>query len=343
VLTVPILDGGRPIGAITLERDHGPEFEPATVALGEAICALVGPTLRTRVEGERWFAGRFVRTAADWRDRLIGPGHQSLKVGVAVAVLVLLFLAVADGEFRVAARTTIEGSVQRAAVAPYDGFIRHAPVRAGATVRKGDLLAEMDDRDLRLDHAKWAAEREQVAGRYGEALAKRERAAVGIIAAQLAQAESQLALAEEKLARTRISAPFDGLIVSGDLSQSLGAPVEKGKVLFELAPLDAYRVALRIDERDVGFVRPGQRGELALSGIAGETLPFVVRTVTAVSTPQDGRNFFRVEAQLDRATARLRPGMEGVGKVSIEKRSLVWIWTRNFVDWLRLSLWNWTP
>jgi RND family efflux transporter MFP subunit len=343
VLTVPILDGGRPIGALTLERDHGPDFEPDAVALCEAICALVGATLRTRVEGERWFSGRFARLAGDWRDRLIGPGHQSLKAAVAVAGLVVVFLAFARGEFRVAARTSLEGSVQRAAVAPYDGFIRNARVRAGATVRKGELLAEMDDRDLRLDQARWEAEREQVARRYAEALAKRERAATGIIAAQVAQAESQLALAEEKLARTRITAPFDGLVVSGDLSQSLGAPVEKGKVLFELAPLDAYRVVLRIDERDIGFVRPGQRGELALSGIADQTLPFVVRTVTAVSTPQDGRNFFRVEAQLDRATPRLRPGMEGIGKVAIEQRSLVWIWTRNFVDWLRLSFWNWTP
>ena len=51
----------------------------------------------------------------------------------------------------------------------------------------------------------------------------------------------------------------------------------------------------------------------------------------------------RVEAQLERKSDRLRPGMEGVGKVYIGERKLIWIWTHGFVDWLRLALWRWWP
>ena len=40
---------------------------------------------------------------------------------------------------------------------------------------------------------------------------------------------------------------------------------------------------------------------------------------------------------------RLRPGMEGVGKVEIDRRPLVWIWTRQVIDWIRLQLWTWLP
>ncbi len=36
---------------------------------------------------------------------------------------------------------------------------------------------------------------------------------------------------------------------------------------------------------------------------------------------------------------RLRPGMEGVGKVQVGDRKLIWIWTRYLVDWLRIQLW----
>ena len=39
----------------------------------------------------------------------------------------------------------------------------------------------------------------------------------------------------------------------------------------------------------------------------------------------------------------LRPGMEGIGKVVVGERSLLWIWTHGFFDWLRLALWNWMP
>ena len=123
----------------------------------------------------------------------------------------------------------------------------------------------------------------------------------------------------------------------------LGSPIEQGKVLFEIAPLDAYRIILKVDERDISYVAVGQNGELALTGLTGSTVPFTVKTITSVSTPQEGRNFFRVEAQLADASARLRPGMEGVGKIAAGERGLLWIWTRTFVDWLRVSLWTWMP
>ena len=76
--------------------------------------------------------------------------------------------------------------------------------------------------------------------------------------AQLAETQARLDQVEERLARTRIEAPFAGVLVSGDLSQAIGGPVEQGKTLFELAPLDGYRVVLKVDERDIRALAPGQ-------------------------------------------------------------------------------------
>ena len=132
-------------------------------------------------------------------------------------------------------------------------------------------------------------------------------------------------------------------MVSGDLSQLLGAPVEQGKVLFQIAPLDAYRVILEVDERDIAHVRIGQQGELALSGMPARPMHFALKQITPVSTAQEGRNYFRVEAQLDNASVHLRPGMEGVGKISAGERKLIWIWTHPLVDWLRMWAWKWLP
>lgn len=343
VLTVPLVSGGRPIGAFTLERTQGSEFDATSLMLCQVIGELLGPTLEIRLEGERWVTGRIVDKLAKWRDKLVGPRQPAIKLGAVLLLAAILILAVAEGTFRVSARTIVEGAVQRATVAPFDGYVNDAFVRAGDTVRQGQILATLDDRDLKLEQVKWETEREQVARKYREALAKHDRAAYRVLAAQLSQAEAQLALTEERLVRTQLVAPFDGVVVSGDLSQMLGTPIEKGKVLFELAPLDSYRVILKVDERDIAYVVAGQGGELALTGITGARLPFVVKTVTSVSTAQEGRNFFRVEAQLEDASTRLRPGMEGVGKVSVGKRALAWIWTRNFVNWVRISLWTWMP
>ena len=100
---------------------------------------------------------------------------------------------------------------------------------------------------------------------------------------------------------------------------------------------------VKVDERDIGYVLEGQRGQLALAGLGGEPMPFEITKVTSVSTAQEGRNYFRVEARLEAPRPGVRPGMEGVGKVVIDERKLIWIWTRGLVDWMRISFWTWMP
>jgi len=253
-------------------------------------------------------------------------------------------VALVQADHRVAARTVVEGSVQQASVAPFDGFIARGLARAGDTVKRGQPLAQLDDRDLLLERARYSSEREQLQRKHQVAMAAADRSAMGVFAAQIEQTQAQLALVEQRLARATLVAPFDGVVVSGDLSQLIGTPVETGKVLFEVAPLDGFRVVMQVDDRDIAHLAVGQRGELVLSSLPERRMPLTVRTITSVSSQEDGRNVFRVEAQLGAANAaRLRPGMEGIGKVVVGERSLLWIWTHGFFDWLRLAVWNWTP
>jgi RND family efflux transporter MFP subunit len=273
---------------------------------------------------------------------LLDVRRPSFRVGSAVVGLLILWLAFADGDYRVTGDAIVEGEVQRAIVAPFEGFLAQAEVKAGQRVAAGDPLAALDDRDLQLEQQKWLAQAEQAERKYRDALARRDRPNARILAAELAEARAQLRLVEDKLARAQITAPFDGVVVTGDLSQMLGTPVEKGKVLFEIAPLDAYRVILKVPERSIRDVKPGQAGEIVLAGLAGESIAFTVRNI-GVATAEDGENLFRVEAELAGSEFALRPGMQGVGKIEIGERGLLWIWTHPFFDWLGLKLWQWLP
>jgi hypothetical protein len=342
VCSVLVVSRGIGVGVLTFERHQGTPFSSDETRTFEAVSALLGPLLDSRLDLHRWFAGRLADQLRGWGRHLKDPRRPGFRVAMAVALLVLLSLFVLDGDYRVSARAVVEGAVQRAAVAPFDGFLREAPVRAGFVVKQGQLLATLDDRDLRVERQRWLSEREQHKARYREALAKHERANANVALAQMWEADSQLALVDEKLARANIVAPFDGVVVSGDLSQLLGSPVEQGKLLFELAPLDAYRVILKVEDRDIRDVRVGQSGRLVLAGLAGEALVFEVRNVS-MAEAEDGRNTFRVEAQLERSDLKLRPGMEGVGKISVGEQSYVWIWTHRLSDWLRMQAWIWLP
>ena len=334
---------GELVGAITFERHRNEFFDKEALQLAEAIAALLGPIVGLQLRANRLLAGRIIDRVDDGFISLFGPRRPGLKLAVIGVISLALFLALAKGEHRVTAKSVLEGEVQRAAVAPFDGFIRAAPVRAGDTVKAGDVLAALEDRDLILDRLKWRAERDKLVQKQREVRAKHDRTNLVILDSQIRQAESQLALAEEKLSRARILAPFDGIVVSGDLSQMLGSPVERGKLLFEIAPLNSYRLIIHVDERDVRYVAMGQSGTVAFAGVPWTPLRMILSKITPVTVAEEGRNSFRIEARLTELGPQLRPGMEGVAKIETGQRSLVWIWTRAVVEWLRLVAWKYLP
>jgi RND family efflux transporter MFP subunit len=343
VCTIPLIEGRRIVGAMTLERPAERPFDAMTIELCEVVAAVAGPVLEVQRRDDRWLAVKAVDTGWRHLKDLVGPGRAGLKLGAAALAAVVLLLVLARGEYRVSARTVMEARTRIAAVAPFAGYIKEAPARAGDVVRPNQVLAVLDDREMRLERLKWLSQAEQLVRQRDQAMAKRDAAAVQILSAQVDQARAQVALLDDQLSRTRVLAPFDGSVVIGDLSQSIGAPVERGQVLFEVAPLADYRVVLQVDERDVTDVVVGQHGELLLTAWPADAVPFTVETVTPVSTAREGHNYFRVEARLDRTPDRLRPGMEGVGKIAVGRRSFVWIWTRQAIDWVRLKVWAWSP
>jgi len=343
LLSVPLEAGGHAVGALLLERSADRPFDQKTVDLCRSVGSLIGPVMETHRREDRWLGAKVWDSLKRYVKDLVGPSHVALKLTTAVIGGLLAFCFFAEGDYRVSAKTVLEPITQRAAAAPFNGYIREAPIRAGDQVRAGDLLVMLDDRELRLERSKSVSKLEEYRKEYHKAMAEREAAKAEIATAQMSQAQSEIALLDDQLAHTRVVAPFDGIVVSGDLSQSLGSPVEKGKVLFEVAPLDSYRVVLEVDERDIADVQVGQRGHLLLSAFPSDPVEVTVSKVTPVNTAKEGRNFFRVEATLDQARERLHPAMEGAGKIEIDQRLLVWIWTHQVVDWVKLTLWTWLP
>lgn len=341
ICTVPLSQDGEAFGAMTFERSGDRLFDGQTVTLCETIASIAGPILQTKRLAQLSWTARARNVLRAQTGKLFGKGHHTLKVSAAAVAAMLLLMVFAMGEYRVDADAKLEGTIQRVVVAPFDGYLAEAPVRAGDIVEQNQILARLDDRDLKLELAKWSGERAQLIKAQREALATHERAELSILRARLDQAEAELALVEEKLARTRLTAPLAGIVVTGDLSQSLGAPLERGEVLFEVAPLDGYRIMLEVDERDIAYVKTGQQGTLALSGLPHEFHTFTVERILPISTAEDGQNFFRVEATLTDSADSLRPGMAGVGKIDAGEHRLVWIWTHGLIDWFRLALWKW--
>ena len=340
VCSMPLKAGDKVIGALTLQWEQVTCFDRSVADLLAQLTEHIGPTLHLKQREERSLSRRLLDGGQDPARRLLGAGNLRLKIIAAALVVGLVAASLLQTDHRVSARSLIEGTLQQAVVAPMAGYLAAANVRAGDAVEKDQVLAVLDDRELLLERDRQISERDKHAKEYLEALAARDRAKIAITQARVAQAEAQLRLAEEQLQRTELRAPFAGTLVSGDLSRAIGAPLERGQLLFELVPSDGYRISLQVDEHDVAALEPGQEGSLRLSGLPDAAIPFTVSRIVPVATAEQGGNHFRVEAELEAVPSGLRPGMQGVAKVVVGRNSYLWVWTHNLIQ--RLRLWAWS-
>ncbi|MCE5974350.1 HlyD family efflux transporter periplasmic adaptor subunit [Sinirhodobacter sp. WL0062] len=342
--TVPLTEDKKLIGALLLERPAGEAFGADAVQMAEYAGVLLGPVLSIKRREDRWLPAKAWDASVNTFKALVGPNHAALKLTAILAVAALAFAIFAKGMYRVTADAVVEGRIQRAASAPTAGYLAEAEVRAGDIVKADDVMARLDDRDLRLERLKWETQKVKQSREYSEAMAKRERAKALILQSQIEQADAQISLLDQEIERLVIRAPFDGVVVSGDLTQALGAPIERGDVLFQIAPLDDYRVMLRVDERDVKDMQVGKAGALVLAALPDTPVEVQVERITPISTAEEGTNKFVVEASVTEGPIEaLRPGMEGVAKIEVEEHRLVWIWTRRIVLWVRMAFWSWWP
>lgn len=339
---MPLLQTGEVVAVLVarLPQAGGIPLPPQLLDILRASAALAEPALRRWRDAERPLWAHAWTKLTEVRSKLTTQGHLTWKVGAVLLLACLAILTLWPVDDRVKANLVIEGRVRQVVTAPFQGFVAKAAVRPGDRVHAGQELARLDDRELRLEQAKQRSAYDQAEGRLRQAMGQREAAASSQASTELRQAQAQLALVESRIGRSVIKAPIDGLVVSGDWSQQIGAPIDNGKELFEIAAEQGYRVVLHVADSDIARVKQGQDGQLRLTGQPDLSHILHVSRVTATASVVEGVNGFRVEAEWKGQAPALSPGMQGVGKIVVGQTNLITLWTRPLVDWLRLKLWS---
>jgi len=190
------------------------------------------------------------------------------------------------------------------------GRVSAIQFKEGQPIAKGTTM-------VRLDPAVNEAEYEQAKANLWLAKTKHERAIdlqkQGFISSQakdeaennLRLAEAAIALAEARLAKTVIKAPFSG--VAGLRSVSLGDYVKEGQDLVNLESIDLLKVDFRVPEVYLKQVGVGQTLEIGLDALPGRTYEGKVFAINPLVDA--GGRAIVIRAQVRNADTALRPGM----------------------------------
>ena len=326
---------------LVLERDKSNPFLPAQVeAIKQSVQGSASFLELSRSEGiplRKKIQSSVRSSITQWRWVKNWSKRRWVAAVLCTAFLLSLVVPV---KHRVSADAFIEASDRQVLVAAQDGFILSAHARAGEEVAKGALLAKIDGKDLQLGLEKWHSEKSKNQQEYAQALAIHDRSELSRLRSDAKRIDAEIALYEQQLRRSEVRAPFDGVLLDGDWTQSLGAPVKAGDVLFEIASAEEYRLILKVDEHDIGYIKPEQMAELRMAALPTSVWQAELGDVMPVAISEKGSSAFRVPANIAGVADALRPGMEGVGKVNIGDRAMFWVFTHKLVDKLRYLAWK---
>jgi RND family efflux transporter MFP subunit len=212
--------------------------------------------------------------------------------------------------------------------AKVSGFVSELAVDVGTRVRSGQVLARLAVPELVEERN---AARAQVAALRSEYERTEMLAARNSVTQKaLAEAKSRLdvAIAAEgevaaQIEYATIQAPFDGVVTAraidpGDMVYQASSPKGSGQPLLKVAKLDVIRVKTYVPERDAVWADVGDAATISFDALAGQAFTGTVARLSGAIDP--ATRTMLAEIDLPNADGRIRPGLYGQVRLTLERR-----------------------
>lgn len=340
ILSVPLFDGKNYVGVLLFERSHKSTFSVSDIEALEAISSILTPLIIEKRQNSRILIFKAFSSLKYTLKLMIGRSHFGLKLIILSAIILTTLLIVVERPKTVVADAVIQGVETRTISAPFDGFISEAHVSEGDQISQGDILVQLDMRELSIERMRLTALRTQAELELDRAISSRDRAEAALVEARVRQIEAQMALTDQQIERSLIKAPFDALVISGDLTRSVGRAITRGEPLMVVAPLEEYRVMISAREADVSLLAPGQHGRLRLAPMPERSFDITLTELVPVARYENNETLYSLEGRLNENPLTLLHGMSGSARIEIEDVPLAVLWGKPLLDRLRMWIWR---
>ena len=191
--------------------------------------------------------------------------------------------------------------------------------------RKQSLVEKGFISGAEVDKAKFTERGAAEAIRTAEAQVKSAEAQVANAAAVIKQREAALASARNDLAKTAITAPVDGVVISRqvDAGQTVAASLNTPTLFTIAQDLREMQVEVAIDESDIGKIRQDQRVTFTVDAFAGRTFDGRVRQIRKAAQTVQNVVTYTVVVETPNPSLLLVPGMTANVRIIADSRENV--------------------
>ena len=217
---------------------------------------------------------------------------------------------------------TIEAIEAITVVGEIDAVIKALPFEEGGVIKRHDLIAQLDDVQLAAEVARAEALRAQSKSTFDRVKNVVDQGAgapqdLDDAAAGLKVAEANLDVARARIAKTRIIAPFDGII--GARRVSVGTFLRAGQTITEMANIDEIRVTFSAPERFLDQLNRGATVTVSSPAFPGNNLAGHIAVIEPM-IDQTTRSA-RIVARVQNVGRRFRPGMSANVSAVLSERT----------------------
>jgi RND family efflux transporter MFP subunit len=260
---------------------------------------------------------------------------------LALAAAAVLFLVFVPLPMRVAGEAAVAAQTSSDVQAEVDGVVRNIYVREGDHVAKGTVLADMNDWDYRAALAAVQAKRETALAAMNRALAANDGTEAGIQRVQADYWAAETTRARERLERTKLRSPIDGVVATPHIETLTGVKLDAGHRFATVVNTSHATVDVAVDETDVPLLQPGETAAVKLDAFPTRRFVGQVDIVSPMSKAQDDKRVYFARVDIPNEQGLIRPGMTGLSKVSIGWKPAGYVMFRGFGMWLWAKLWGW--
>ena len=307
-------EGRNQLALLTLEGDAVTESVFGALQIHERALAAV-------------FWGRPRLALPEWSETRGRP-----RIAMFVAALMVVLLLVCPVPYPAACTVRVEPVDARVISSPFEATLESVEIEPGDQVEEGQLLVVLDGRPLRLEQQGIDSEIQQAAKQQDVAMAAGRIAEGQLAGLKVQQLQRRRDLLQRRLGQLNITSPISGIVVTGDLRRSIGAPLETGQVLFEIAPLDRVLLEIEIPEREIGLVNEDSPVQLRVESARTGNVTSMHSNIYRSAQLREDQSVFVAPIEMDNEGGHYRPGMRGKATVFGPVRPWAWRHIRGLVE-----------
>jgi RND family efflux transporter MFP subunit len=338
---LPLIDDQGRLGVLSFESSD-PDFltvahlEIIKVLAAQATVALRNASLYREVPFINLLEPLLQR-----KKRFLAMEKRRRRLMIALGVAVALFLFFCPLPMRVSGDATVASARTAQVQAGVDGVVKGVYVHEGDQVRQGAVLAELEDWNYRADLAAANAKYTEAMAAMNRALSLNDGTLAGTERVKVDYFKAELARTQERLDRATVRAPFDGIVTTPQVQNSIGRRLVHGDTLAEMIETSHVTVDVAVPEGEATLLRGGDYASIKLESFPLHTFRGDVTVISPQGEVESDQRVFVARVNVPNQDGMIRPGMQGHGKVSVGWHPAGYVLFRGSAMWVWGKLWSW--